>query len=204
MVEIKLGDDVIEKIKNFDHWYLNEEQKSFIDKLILNEELKKRYLEHGLCKECRQPNTDGFLQRGWCQPCNANHFQQNFKNWTSENHDVDEFIQKTQFKTTAIEWIEYDRFENIEYLSKGGFGSTHKAIWKDGHIESWNSENNQWRRNKVYKEGYPVALKYLHGSQDITVEFLRRVRYFFLKLFDNFLTNYYSFIYFNRLNRILQ
>src|SRR6266480_41156 len=183
MVEIKLSDDVIDLIKDFDHWYLTEKQKSLIDKLILNEELKKRYVEHGLCKECGQPNADGFLQRSWCQPCNTNHFQQNFKNWTSGNHDVDEFIQKSQLKTTAIEWIEYDRFENIECLSKGGFGTTYKAIWKDCHIESWDPENNQWRRNRVYKEGYPVALKYLHDSQDISVEFLRKVKiYLFLKL----------------------
>ncbi|PKC06446.1 hypothetical protein RhiirA5_419577 [Rhizophagus irregularis] len=38
---------------------------------------------------------------------------------------VDKFIQKIQLKAKKIdevlEWIEYDRFENIEYLTKGGF-----------------------------------------------------------------------------------
>jgi hypothetical protein len=40
MEEFKLGDDVIDQIKDFDHGYLTEEQKLLIDKLILNEELK--------------------------------------------------------------------------------------------------------------------------------------------------------------------
>ncbi|EXX58124.1 kinase-like domain-containing protein [Rhizophagus irregularis DAOM 181602=DAOM 197198] len=56
---------------------------------------------------------------------NAKHFQQNFKNWTSGNHEVDKLIQKTQLKAKVshemLVWIEYDRFENIEFLIKGGF-----------------------------------------------------------------------------------
>ena len=177
MEEIKVSDDVFEQIKDFDLYYkLTEEQKLLIDKLILNEELKERYKKYGLCKECKQPNTN----YGWCQLCNAKHFQQNFKNWTSGNHDIDKFIQKTQLKAKnerqVIEWIEYDRFENIEYLAKGGFGIVHKATWKDGYIEDWNSENNKWKRNGSME----VALKCLHNSQDITAEFLREVRLFFL------------------------
>ncbi len=180
MEEIKLSNDVIEQIKDFGHddygdysyLRLTKEQELLIDKLILNEELKERYKKHGLCKECKQPNT-GY---NWCQSCNAKRFQQNFQNWTSGNHDIDEFIQKTQLKARncreVIEWVEYDRFENVEYLAKGGFGTTYKAIWKDGFIQNWDSKNNQWKR---YKENEPVALKCLHNSQDITAEFLREV-----------------------------
>lgn len=87
MEEIKLSDDVIDQIKDFNHQRLTEEQNLLIDKLILNEELKECCKKHGLCKECKQPNTDG----EWCQPCNAKHFQQNFKNCTSGNHDIDKF-----------------------------------------------------------------------------------------------------------------
>src|SRR5438045_295780 len=136
MEEIKLSDDVFEQIKDFDHrWrYLTDEQKSLIDKLILNEELKERYKEYGLCKECKQPNTGGnyFYDYGWCQQCNAKRFQQNFQNWTSGNHDIDELIQKTQLKARnygqVIEWVEYNRFENVEYLAKGGFGTTYNEF----------------------------------------------------------------------------
>ena len=149
-----------------------------IDKDILNEELKARYKQYGLCKNCKQPNT----YDDWCKPCCAKSFQQNFQNWTSGNHDVDEFIQKAQLKARneieALEWIEYDRFENVEYLAKGGFGTTYKVIWKDGYIGGWDSVNDQFTRRKDDEKGRQVALKCLHNLQDITVEFLREVRYF--------------------------
>src|SRR5688572_15181367 len=185
MEEIKLRNDVIDQIKdfgdyNYGYFRLTEEQKLLIDKLILNEELKERYKNYGLCKECKQPYTGrGSYWYSWCQSCNAKRFQQNFQNWTSGNHDIDEFIQKSQLKARnhkeVTEWVEYDRFENVEYLAKGGFGTTYKAIWKDGFIAYWDSENNQWHRDKYNKGGHPVALKCLHNSQDITAEFLREV-----------------------------
>ena len=50
-------------------------------------------------------------------------------------------------------------------------------IWKDGYICGLDAEDNQWEREKDEK-GHPVVLKCLHDSQDITVEFLREVRYF--------------------------
>ncbi|POG67872.1 kinase-like domain-containing protein [Rhizophagus irregularis DAOM 181602=DAOM 197198] len=173
MEEFKLSDDVFEQIKDFNPWILTDEQKLLIDKLILNEELKERYKNNGLCKDCKQPK----ITLNWCQ-CK---FQQNFKNWTSGNDEVDKFIQKIQLKATEfreiLEWIEYDRFENVEYLAKGGFGTIYKAIWKDGCIENWDSENNQWKRIKTWvsHKNFPVALKCLHNSQNITSEFLREI-----------------------------
>ena len=173
MEEIKLSDDVFDQIKDFNRRNLTEEQKLLIDKLILNDELKERYKYYGLCGECKQPKNNN----DWCRVCV---FQQNFKNWTSGNHDVDEFIQKAQLKADhtegIIKWIEYDRFENVEYLAKGGFGTTYKAIWKNGSIGYWDSKNNQFIREKDDEKGHPVALKCLDNSQDITAEFLREVR----------------------------
>src|ERR1041384_1410465 len=110
----KLSDDVNNQIKDFKpNWYcdfpfydnLTDEQKSLIDELIPNEELKKRYKKHGLCKECGQPNTGN----RWCQSCNSKHFQQNFNKWTSGNNEIDDFIQKSQLNATnhleVLEWI---------------------------------------------------------------------------------------------------
>ncbi|GBC15420.2 kinase-like domain-containing protein [Rhizophagus irregularis DAOM 181602=DAOM 197198] len=172
MEEITLSGDVIKQIKNFNHRKLTDEQNSLIDKLISNEELKKRYKNYGLCNKCNQPKT----YYNWCQLCNAKRFQQNFKNWTSGNNEVDQFIQNAQLKASKyeqiLEWIEYDRFENVEYLTKGGFGTIYKAIWKDGNIEEWDSENNQWNRINVNSS---VVLKCLHNSQNITAEFLREI-----------------------------
>ncbi|CAB4408526.1 unnamed protein product [Rhizophagus irregularis] len=176
MDEVKLSDDVIEQIKDFKFWDLTEEQESLIDKLITDKELNEHYKENGLCHECKQPKSSYW----YCRVCNSKHFQQNFKNWTSGNHDVDEFIQKAQLKAKhaqqIIEWIEYDNFEDIEYLAKGGFGTIFKANWKDRYLV-WDDDDNQWRRSFGHTR---VALKCLHNSQDITADFLKEVESNFL------------------------
>ena len=141
-----ISNDVFEQIKDFNRYDLSEEQKLLIDKLIPNKELKQRYVKDGLCKGCKQINTGNC----WCQPCDSKHFQQNFKNWTSGNSDVDKLIQESQLNAKqcreVLEWIEYDRFNSIEYITKGGFGKIYKAIWKDGCIINWNYETIQWKR----------------------------------------------------------
>ncbi|GBC54461.2 kinase-like domain-containing protein [Rhizophagus irregularis DAOM 181602=DAOM 197198] len=150
MDEIILSDDILEKIKNFRYYRLTKEQESLLDELIADKELIKCYKKHGSCNICNQPRTGNI----YCRLCNSQRFKQNFKNWTSGNHDVDEFIQKAQLK------------------AKGGFGTTYKAIWKEGYFTSWDFlNNNQLKRNGETK----VALKCLHNSQDITADFLKEV-----------------------------
>src|ERR1044072_3627761 len=146
----QLSDDVINQIKDFDIYNLTEEQKSLIDELIPNEELRERYKKHGLCGECSQLNTSN----DWCQSCNSKHFQQDFNKWTSGNKEIDEFIQKFQLNATCkeevLEWIPYEKFEDIKYLAKGGFGTVHKAKWIGGHIWYWDINQTKWVRNKDY------------------------------------------------------
>ena len=194
----KLSDDVINQIKDFPEYYYRQtqEQKSLIDELIPNEELRERYKKHGLCRECRQPNTGGFFYYygtyiPWCQSCNSKHFQQDFNKWTSGNKEIDEFIQNFQLNATCdkeiLEWIPYEKFENIEYLAKGGFGIVHKAKWIDGYIQKF---INQW----VYRYGSQyVALKCLNNSQNLTTDFLQEVcnllfiiNIIFIKMYFNF------------------
>src|SRR2546430_6069153 len=126
-----------------------------------------------LCYECMQPYA---TYDTWShQSCNAKRFQQNFKNWTSGNHDIDEYIQISQLKAKyheeVLEWIEYDKFESVEYLDE----SVYKAIWKDGCMYCWYSDDNKWKRY----QGCSVTLK-CFSSQDISVELSREVRYFFI------------------------
>ncbi|GBC06265.1 hypothetical protein RclHR1_06720001 [Rhizophagus clarus] len=169
MDEIKLSDDVFDQIKDFKHQKLTEEQKLLVDKLILNEELKKRYMRYGLCKICKQPNT----RRYWCQSIHS-HLKQNFKSWTSGNNEVDKFIRETQLKAKnwgqILEWIEYDKFEDIKYLAKGGFGTTYKAIWKDDPFWEKNYMDQEYNKGET-----KVALKCLHISQDISAEFFKEL-----------------------------
>ncbi|POG81741.1 hypothetical protein GLOIN_2v1470566 [Rhizophagus irregularis DAOM 181602=DAOM 197198] len=100
---------------------------------------------NGYCEKC-EVNTRSY----WCKACNAKRFQQNFKNWTSGNNDIDKFIQDTQLSAThwseVLEWIPYNKFYDIEYIAKGGFGKVYRAKWIDGQIERWDNENQNWRR----------------------------------------------------------
>jgi hypothetical protein len=60
-------------------------------------------------------------------------------------------------------------------LAEGDFGTTYKAIWRDGPIERRRLylENNQWIRSI---KNISVILKCLHYSQNITVKFLQDIR----------------------------
>ncbi|RIA86485.1 kinase-like domain-containing protein [Glomus cerebriforme] len=126
----------------------------------------------GLCKECEQPYTDD----NWCRSCNAKRFQQDFKNWTSGNPNIDKLIQESQINAKngyeKLEWVEYDKFENIEYITKGGFGTIYKSRWKEGYIKYWYYRLNQWFR----RGNTSVALKSLNNSKDITLEFLNEIK----------------------------
>ncbi len=72
-------------------------------------------------------------------------FQQDFPNWTSGNKFIDRFIQEDQLNSNilALEWIPYNRFQNIEYLDKGGFSVVFKADWLDGYIKGWSYDERK-------------------------------------------------------------
>jgi hypothetical protein len=126
-------------------------------------------LDNNICKKCN------------CS-CIATYFQQNFKNWTSGNNDIDNFIQNTQLSThvnhevfkNASEWIPYDRFYNIEYIAQGGFGKVYKANWIDGYLGNWDGGNETWNR---FNKNMLVALKGLDNSKNATSEFINEVQF---------------------------
>jgi hypothetical protein len=142
---------------------------------------------YGICKECNQGNSDV----EWCKTCNAKHFQQNFENWTSDNDDIDKFIQHTQLSARnyrkVLEWIPYDRFYNIEYIAKGGFGKVYRAKWIDGYINNWDNKNKNWERENSNEF---VTLKSLNNSGNITLKFINEVQInLFHKNFKYFFNN---------------
>ena len=130
------------------------------------------YSPYGLCGECKQENT----WYEWCFACNAKHFQQNFSKWSSGNVDIDKFIQDTQLSANyyhkVLEWIPYDRFYDIEYIAKGGFGKVYRANWIDGFIDEWDNKNQNWER---FDPNRFVALKNLNNSKNVTSEFINEV-----------------------------
>ncbi|PKC57919.1 kinase-like protein [Rhizophagus irregularis] len=118
-----------------------------------------------------------------CKKCNctclAMHFHQNFVNWTSSNDDIDKFIQNIQLSihsdyevSKALEWIPYNRFYNIKYIAKGGFGKIYRANWYDGYMQHWDYEKCKWSRQDQNKF---VALKSLDNSKNVTLEFMNEI-----------------------------
>ncbi|UZO03231.1 uncharacterized protein OCT59_023639 [Rhizophagus irregularis] len=108
-VTIPTIDSVIESSENVD------------ENVVYIGDLEKRKQAYGICGECKEPGT-GWR---WCQSCNAKRFKDNFKNWTSGNKDIDEFIQQSQLNAVYhrkyLEWIPFEKFQNITYIAEGGF-----------------------------------------------------------------------------------
>ncbi|GET02609.1 kinase-like domain-containing protein [Rhizophagus clarus] len=74
--------------------------------------------------------------------------------------------------SVALEWISYDRFNEVKHIAKGGFGNVSKAIWIDGYIHKWDDEKKNWMRKFQHKS---VALKSLDNSRNITFEFMNEI-----------------------------
>jgi predicted nucleic-acid-binding Zn-ribbon protein len=112
--------------------------------------------------------------------CNSIYFQHNFTKWTSNNNEIDKFIQSTQlsdhnyYGCQALEWIPYNRFYNVKYIAKGGFSEVYRANWIDGHINGWDSNHQIWNRKD---QNMFVALKKLNNSKNVTFGFMNEVNY---------------------------
>ena len=148
-----------------------ESSKEVDEKVVYMKDLEKRKEVYGICGECNEPGTG----LGWCQPCNAKRFKENFKNWTSGNKNIDKFIQHSQLNAVhyskCLEWIPFEKFQNVTYITRGGFGKIYSADWPEGNILYWDIENQTWYRYFNRK----VALKSLDNSSDISVNFLDEV-----------------------------
>ena len=98
-----------------------------------------------------------------------------FKNCTSGNKDIDEFIQQSRLDAVhykkCLEWIPFENFQDVTYIAKGGFGKVYSAVWPEGHIWYWNIECQKWYRSSAGK----FALKSLDNSSNISSDFLNEV-----------------------------
>ncbi|CAB4395315.1 unnamed protein product [Rhizophagus irregularis] len=144
----------------------------------------------GECAECKRPNTG---DDNWCQSCNSEHFRSQFDKWRSENENIDKIIRNAQLSAKnskyVLEWIPYNKFKNVDYVAKGGYGTIYSAKWSDGHILGWDKNLNRWKRYGTDL----VALKRIHNSQFVTMEFLDQIVKTHLQLHDsNMIIQYYG------------
>ncbi|UZO10655.1 uncharacterized protein OCT59_002235 [Rhizophagus irregularis] len=95
----------------------------------------------------------------WCKPCQINYFNNEFKNWTSENEIIDNLILEMQLKINStydkiVEWIPYNQFININEIGKVGDNTAvYSAIWKNGPL--------YYRKKWIRKSNEKVVLNYL-------------------------------------------
>ena len=128
--------------------------------------------EYGVCPECNKPNTG----QAWCKKCDAGKFLKEGK--TSGNPEMDNLIYESQLKTTHyydnLEWIPYDRFQDIKQIGEGGFANIFSATWLDGKPFG--------TRSKKRTRPVTVALKKLKNSDNMEA-FINEVKNFQIILF---------------------
>ena len=82
-------------------------------------------------KYCYQPP-----EKFWCKECVPSFI---IEGWSSGNSDIDEFIKDTIYNAKRsdnyplfLEWVPFDRFEDIKPIGEGGFAKVYSAKWIDG------------------------------------------------------------------------
>ncbi|GBC01078.1 hypothetical protein RclHR1_04060006 [Rhizophagus clarus] len=138
-------------------------------------------------KRCKTCTSKIYLENKWCKLCQVDFFKNNFKNWTSGNDKIDDFIYEMQLKidkydSLIFEWIPFNQFINIKKIGKvdNNTAIIYSAIWKDGPLEY--NYNKTYKRNYYYEE---VLLKYLNNSQNRINEFLNKAESYSIK--DNYM-----------------
>src|SRR5215207_4630629 len=125
-------------------------------------------MDYGVCPDCEEPITG----RAWCNKCDSGKFLKEGK--TSGNSEIDNLILDSQLKTIHyyhnLEWIPYDRFQDIKSIGEGGFASIYSATWLDGVPKSYFST----KKRTVLKT---VALKKFKNSKNMEA-FINEVNYF--------------------------
>ena len=126
---------------------------------------------YGECPECGKKR----ISTAWCKDCDIAFMKQNFRNWTSGNSTIDDFIRYTQLNAREnigyLEWIEFEDFEFVEYTNKrGAFSTIYTATWLEGPKWNLDKEAEMWSRNGPTK----VVLKRLDNSQNMSQDFINQ------------------------------
>ncbi|UZO13285.1 uncharacterized protein OCT59_004789 [Rhizophagus irregularis] len=130
-------------------------------------------------KDCYKSSNE----KPWCKECVPRCI---IEGWTSENHDIDEFIKDTIYNAKIkyinndvyyplfLEWVPFNRFEDIKQIGEGGFAKVYSATWVDGQAKYERQDDVTWKK----KESSPmkIALKRLNDSQNISVEYLNELQ----------------------------
>ena len=81
---------------------------------------------------------------------------------------------ETLVPSRIVEWIPYNKLQNIEYLTKGGFSEIYTADWIDGRYAEWNSKKQQLTREFEFS-AQSVVLKRLENVESANQSWLEEV-----------------------------
>ena len=166
---------------------LTKDEKSIIIKRFNNDcDYFKVLYNQGHNQKCENCDLNR-LATFYCENCIRNYLKSKFLSWSSGNNDIDVLIKNYQINSIApnmiIEWIPYENLENIEVLTKGGYGNyIYSAIWRNGHFSEWDSSKQKLKRAGSCK----VILKYLESDEIANRNWFEEVLYLQKKSFRYF------------------
>ncbi|PKY24326.1 kinase-like protein [Rhizophagus irregularis] len=115
---------------------------------IINYKDNNGYIEgtKRICEKCQNE----CLGKLYCEYCFRKFLRSNFSKWTSGSDKIDNLIRKCQMESITpnriIEWIPYDHFQNIKYLTNSRYSEIFTAKWIGGSYNKWDSEKQELRR----------------------------------------------------------
>jgi hypothetical protein len=135
---------------------------------------KLNITNHENCSYCDKP----FTEELWCKECDP--FRK-IEGWSSGNPDIDKFIKDTIYDArscrgryaTFLEWVPFDRFEDVNQIGEGGFAKVYSATWLNGPSIFRKQDDESWKKDDL--KSIKVALKRLNGSQNMSAEYLNEV-----------------------------
>ena len=147
------------------------------DEALIESEFNRLSLVNINHENCHQPDTTGKL---WCKECVPSCI---IEGWTSGNDEIDNFIKDTIYNAKIyagypifLEWVPFNRFEDIKQIGEGGFAKVYSAKWIDGQAEYIKQVDGSWEKRE--SEPMNVALKKLNGSQNMSAECLNEVTFY--------------------------
>ncbi|CAG8499598.1 3563_t:CDS:2, partial [Racocetra persica] len=156
---------------------LTPQEKKFIkDSFIKGRNVsgRKPNILNALCVRCQSELSAEFS----CLECIKQHIKNNFSKWTSGDKNFDLWIQYFQLRYYAktnkvIEWVPFERFQNIEVKATGGFGIIYFAKWLDGSIISWDTYKQKFLRGRPG----PFILKSMNTKniENININFYKEI-----------------------------
>ena len=154
---------------------LSEIEKRYCrERYIYVSELNSAMYKYGEPRECDKCQTTRYSDR-FCERCISLHLQNLFNTWTSGNEIIDDFIHKCQslssIPDSILEWIPFDQFEDVEYLTEGRFSSIYTATWTRGSIDDYDENKKEF----TYFGPQDVVLKSLNNSNSLGKAFFNEV-----------------------------